>query len=464
MLHKSALKYPKTSRLPDILIRPFQEFTHATMSSGVLLLLCTIIALLWANGPFSHSYHTLWEHRFIVGFSSLQLNYPLHVWINDGFMAFFFLLVGLEIKREMLVGELSQIRQAVLPLIAALGGAIFPALLYTIFTWGTPASSGWGIPMATDIAFALGVLALLGKHIPLALKVFLTALAIVDDLLAVLTIALFYSHGISWPAFFLGSLLLLVLLLCNLVGIRRRLIYFLLGFLLWLAIFASGLHAAITGILVAWMIPVRSRLNASTFIQQSQEMLATFARGRALGLGLVMDERQQAAIRALEVHTEAIQAPLQRIEHALHIPVRFAILPLFVLANAGVTLTLASLSHVFIHPVCLGILIGLLVGKQLGILLFSWSVIKLKWAQLPTGITWKHIYGIGWLGGIGFTMSLFIADLAFGDTQSAFLEQAKVAILLALLLSSVGGFLLLRLSGTPQEPAAHTIDHDICEQ
>lgn len=246
------------------------------------------------------------------------------------------------------------------------------------------------------------------------------------------------------------------------LGMASRLAYGLLGFLLWLAIFSSGVHATITGVLVALVIPVRSRLNASTFVQQSQEMLATFAQERAPGLGLVMNERQQAAVHALETHAEAIQAPLHRIEHALHVPVSFGILPLFVLANAGVRLDPTALAHAWLSPVSLGIVVGLLVGKQLGILLFSWGVVKLKWAQLPSGITWRHIYGVGWLGGIGFTMSLFIADLAFGDSQSAFLEQAKIAILLALLLSSIGGFLFLRTGRTKQGQTANETSYSAC--
>jgi NhaA family Na+:H+ antiporter len=253
-----------------------------------------------------------------------------------------------------------------------------------------------------------------------------------------------------------------VLLLCNLLGVRRRLAYGLLGFLLWLAIFSSGVHATITGVLVALMIPVRSRLNATTFVRQSQEMLATFAQGRAPGLGLVMDEGQQAAVHALETHAEAIQAPLQRIEHAAHVPVSFAILPLFVLANAGVRLDITSLAQALFSPVSLGIVLGLLVGKQLSILLFSWGVVKLKWAQLPPDITWRHIYGMGWLGGIRFTMSLFIADLAFAASQSALLGQAKVAILLALLLSSIGGFLFLRTGGAKQGQTANETSHSAC--
>jgi NhaA family Na+:H+ antiporter len=426
MFRKTNVAQPKTTVLATVFPRPFQAFLHAETSSGVLLLLCMVLALLLANSPWSSSYRELWEHHLVIGFvGGMRLDYPIHVWINDGLMAIFFLLVGLEIKRELLVGDLSQGRQAILPVVAACGGAVFPALIYTAFAWKTSAASGWGIPMATDIAFALGVLALLGKGIPPALKVFLAALAIVDDLIAVLTIALFYSGPIHWLALLTGGALLLVLLVCNVVGIRHSLVYALLGFVLWLAVFQSGVHASISGVLLAFAIPARSRIDATTFVQQSQTMLQAFEQGHAPGIGLVMDDQQQAAVRALETHVEAIQAPLQRIEHILHLPVSFVIIPLFVLANAGVSLSSSSLFLALLSPVSLGIIIGLLVGKQLGIVLFSWGAVKLKWATLPSGVTWRQIYGVGWLGGIGFTMSLFIADLAFAPSQSAFLDQAK---------------------------------------
>jgi NhaA family Na+:H+ antiporter len=435
---------PKNIPLAETLLRPFQEFVHAKTSSGLLLLFCTLIALIWANSPWSHAYHDLWKQHFVVGFVGAQLDLSLHTWINDGLMAIFFLLVGLEIKREMLVGELSQVRQALLPIMAAIGGAIFPALIYTAFTWGTVNSHGWAIPMATDIAFALGVLALFGKSIPLALKVFLTALAIVDDLIAVLTIALFYSHGINWLAILLGGGLLVCLLLCNGMGVRHPLVYILLGFLLWLAVFQSGIHASIAGVLLALTIPVRSRIDAQTFVQQSRDLLNEFEQGEALGVGLVMDDCQQTAVQTLEKKAEAILTPLQRFEHALHLPVSFAIIPLFVLANAGVSLHATTLSEALLSPVSLGIVCGLIFGKQLGITLLSRFVVKMKWAQLPSEVTWRQIYGVAWLGGIGFTMSLFIADLTFGTQQQKLLDQAKLAILLALVLASAGGYLFLR--------------------
>jgi NhaA family Na+:H+ antiporter len=404
MFRKTNIAQPKTAALVTVFPRPFQVFLHTETSSGMLLLLCTVLALLLANSPWSQSYHELWERHLVVGFvGGMLLDYPIHVWINDGLMAIFFLLVGLEIKRELLVGELSHGRQAILPVVAACGGAIFPALIYTAFAWGTSAASGWGIPMATDIAFALGVLALLGKSIPPALKVFLAALAIVDDLIAVLAIALFYSGPINWFALFTAGALLLVLLVCNVLGIRNSLIYALLGFVLWLAVFQSGVHATIAGVLLALVIPSRSRIDATTFVQQSQAMLKVFEQGPAPGVGLVMDDHQQAAVRALETHVEAIQAPLQRIEHALHLPVSFVIIPLFVLANAGVSLSTSSLSLVLLSPVSLGIIVGLLVGKQLGIMLLGRGEVEMGnssfWSDLAANLRrgmarWDRVYDV----------------------------------------------------------------------
>lgn len=447
MRRKSKLTMTKTSVLTSTLLRPFQEFAHTKTSSGVMLLFCTLLALFWANSPWSDSYHALWEVHIVLGVGeSRQLNYPLHIWINDGLMAFFFLLVGLEIKRELLVGELSQFRQATLPIVAALGGALFPALIYLAFTWGTTAVAGWGIPMATDIAFALAVLTVLEKRIPVALIVFLAALAIVDDLIALFVITLFYSQSTNWLALLVAGVFLLALLGCNWLGIRHPLIYALLGVSLWFAVFQSGVHAAIAGFLVALTIPARSRIDAPTFVQQSRGFIDEFEQGSAGGTGLVMDDRQQAAIQALETQAEAIQAPLQRMEHALHWPVSSVIIPLFILANAGVHLDRSALTASVFSSVSLGIVVGLLVGKQLGITLFSWVLVKLRWTVLPVGVRWRHMYSVGWLGGIGFTMSLFIADLAFAPSQTDFLNQAKIAILLALFVASTGGFLLLRFT------------------
>jgi NhaA family Na+:H+ antiporter len=449
MQAKSLISRPQTRPLAALLLRPFQAFVQIKSSSGLLLLFCTCVALLWANSPWSTLYHQVWEQHLTIQFVTLRLDLSLHEWINDGLMTIFFLLVGLEIKRELLVGELSQIRQAILPIIAAVGGACVPALLYILINRGNPAAAGWGIPMATDIAFALGIVALLGKRIPLPLKVFLVALAIMDDLLAVLIIALFYSHGINVLALAVSGGLIICLLGCNVLGIRRPIVYGVLGILLWLAVWQSGIHATISGVLLAFTIPVRSRIDASTFVQQSRAMLDTFEQGEAPGVGLLMDEQQQGAVAALAESAEAVQTPLQRIEHALNFPVSFGIIPLFVLANAGVSLNPASFAHAILSPVTLGVAVGLVFGKQIGIFLSCWFLVKLRWTQLPDEVTWRHIYGASWLGGVGFTMSIFIANLAFAAHDPTFLDEAKIGILLAFVVASVGGYLVLRSINAP---------------
>ncbi|GCE45576.1 NhaA family Na+:H+ antiporter [Thermosporothrix hazakensis] len=438
------LRKPREHTLAERLLQPFQEFLQTKTSGGILLVGCTIIALLWANSPWASSYPRFWESHLSISLFGFVLDESLHTWINDGLMTFFFLLVGLEIKRELLVGELSSARQAVLPLLAALGGAIFPALIYTGWTLGTDALRGWGIPMATDIAFVLGILALLGNHIPQTLKIFLTALAIADDLLAVTVIAIFYTSNLSWVALGAAVLLFLFLVLINALGVRHWLTYALLGLLLWFAVFLSGVHATIAGVLLALTIPARSRIASTTFLRQSREVLDEFEQACAPGTGLYMDNRQQTAVQALETACERIQTPLQRIEHALNDPVSYVIVPLFVLANAGVNLNPGELGLSLFSPVSLGVVTGLVIGKQLGITLLSWLVVRLRWAELPEGVTFRHIYGVGWLAGIGFTMSLFIAELAFSSAYETLLKDAKVGILLALLLSGVIGYLLLR--------------------
>lgn len=450
----------ETRPLAERLLHPFQEFVRAETSSGILLLVCTALALLLANSPWASSFAHLWDLHFTLGFSGILLDQPLHIWINDGLMTLFFLLVGLEIKRELLVGELASLGQAILPLFAALGGAIVPALIYLAFNWGTPAFKGWGIPMATDIAFALGILSILGNRLPVSLKVFLTALAIFDDLIAIIMIALFYSHGIQWPALAWAGGVLCCLAGCNMAGVRRIWAYIVPGLALWLALFVSGIHATIAGVLLAMLIPARASIDPSTFTRQSREMLDEFASCcSSRGSGLAMDERQQTALYTLNVAIEKVQAPLSRMEHGLHLPVSFGIIPLFVLANAGVSLH--NLGSSLLSPVSLGIAFGLVAGKQIGITLVSWLLTRSGRVPLPQQATFRQLYAVSWLGGIGFTMSLFIADLAFADgPQTVLLNEAKVGILLAFLVSGLGGFLLLRWQGNPRQIGVRNLESE----
>ncbi|MBW3551858.1 MAG: Na+/H+ antiporter NhaA [Gemmatimonadetes bacterium] len=428
------------------LVTPFGEFFRAESASGIVLLICAALALLWANSPWGESYFHLWETHVVVGGGPIQLDYSLHHWINDGLMAVFFFMVGLEIKREVLVGELASPKKAALPIAAAIGGMVVPALIYVAFNAGTPELRGWGVPMATDIAFALGVLALLGSRAPTGLKIFLAALAIVDDLGAVLVIALFYSEGIDWNMLMYGGLTLIVLFGANRGGIRRPAVYAALGVVLWYFFLKSGVHATIAGVLLAITIPARTKINVMEFVGSAREYLQTFeADGVRSDPSGPLTQRQESALERLEEAAEGVQSPLLSIEHALVPWVAFGIMPLFALANAGVALEPEVIGGVG-SPVVLGIALGLLIGKPIGIAAFAAIAVKLGLAGLPAGVRGMHLVGVGLLGGIGFTMSLFIANLAFTATT---LELAKVGVLGASTVAGVAGYFILRSRGNP---------------
>lgn len=432
----------RSQRLPaERVLRPFREFARVEASGSILLLLCAVAALTWANSPWARAYFGLWQTQVAIGLGNLVLAKPLLSWINDGLMALFFFVVGLEIKRELLVGALASPRRATLPLAAAVGGMLVPAGLYTALNAGTAGAPGWGIPMATDIAFALGILALLGNRVPVALKVFLAALAIADDIGAVLVIALFYTAEISWLSLGIGASFLIALVGANWAGARHPLLYTLLGVGLWLAFLKSGVHATVAGVLVAMTIPARARINTAEFLAMSRATLDDFEHAGERGEGVLTNRERSAALLKLETACQHVEAPLQRLERAVHPWVTFAILPLFALANAGVALGSHFLSAMT-HPVGWGVVAGLVAGKPLGITLFAWLAVRGGLAAMLTGVTWRQIFGVSWLGGIGFTMSLFIADLAFGNTP--LLPVAKVGILTASLIAGVVGWLLLR--------------------
>jgi NhaA family Na+:H+ antiporter len=428
----------------SVLIRPFQEFAARETSGGIVLLLCTVAALVWVNSPWAASYEALWNTKLTLGVADLVLDHDLHFWVNDGLMALFFFVVGLEIKRELLVGELASARHAALPILGALGGVLAPALIYTVLNFGGEGSAGWGIPMATDIAFVIGIMALLGDRVPLGLKVFLTALAIVDDIAAVLVIALFYTAQIAWLGVGAAALCVLLLAGANRMGVRHPLPYALLGIVLWLAVLYSGVHATIAGVVLAMTIPSRTELNAPEFLQRSREILAHFARHADNEKGVMTDEEQQVAIDAIEDACEKLQPPLYRLEQGLHPWVTFLIMPVFALANAGVLLGGESTKHLS-EPVTLGVALGLLLGKPIGIGVASWLAVRVRLAMLPAGVNWKHIHGAAWLGGIGFTMSLFIAALAFPNPE--LLKMAKFGILAGSLCAGIVGFTILLRCG-----------------
>ncbi|MCC6313303.1 MAG: Na+/H+ antiporter NhaA [Thermomicrobiales bacterium] len=421
-----------------------REFLHNEAFGGVLLLAAALVALLWANSPWAEAYDALWNTHLTLGVVQFNLTETLRDWVNDGLMALFFLVVGLEIKREALVGDLASPRRAALPAIAALGGALVPAVLFAALNQGGPGAHGWGVPMATDIAFALGVLALLGSRVPTGLKAFLAALAIADDLLAVLVIAIFYTSDIHWAAIGAAVLALVALATANRCGARGLWIYWLLGLPLWAAIHASGIHASLAGVLLAFAIPAATRIDPTAFLARSRALLDDFAAGDATGGNVLTDGARQEALAELEDAVEAAGAPLQRLERALHPWVAFAVVPLFALANAGVALP-DNLGAGVGGRVTLGIVLGLVIGKQIGIFGATWLAVRSGLTQLPQGVGWRHIYGAAWLGGIGFTMALFVADLAFGGATGApLLTAAKLGILAASLISGIGGALVLR--------------------
>lgn len=450
-------KAGETSDQPPIvtLLSPFSGFIRNEVSGGIFLLTATLIALVWANSPYQASYADLWKTPLSVGIGSHYLEKSLLHWINDGLMAIFFFVVGLEIKREFLVGELSEIQQAVLPLAAALGGMLVPAGFYLTLNIGTDGEMGWGIPMATDIAFVLGVLALLGRGIPLSLKVFLVSLAIVDDLATVLVIALFYSSNISLSNLAVGGATLFLLVLSNVLGIRHLIVYSALGIGgVWLAFLLSGIHATVAGVLVALTIPARPRIGREEFIQKAADFLRIFQRVNQAGASVLANEKQSEAAEAVRVTSDLVQTPLQRLEHHFQPWVSFVIMPLFALANAGISFP-KNMGATLYEAIPLGILAGLLIGKQVGITFFSWIAVRLGLGKLPQGVGWRQIYGVGWLGGIGFTMSIFMTNLAFQNEDHV--NTAKTAILVASLIAGTIGWTILRFHKGRERQASNRI-------
>jgi len=436
------LKPPPIERL----IKPFALFAKQASAGGIVLLACAVVALLWANSPLSEYYFRLWSIPVEVRFGNLvDIDKPLLLWINDGLMAVFFFLVGMEIKRELLVGELRSPRKAMLPMAAAVGGMVVPALIYASLNWGAPEIRGWGIPMATDIAFALGALALLGTRAPLALKVFLTALAIVDDLGAVLVIALFYTENLKVNALLYSLLFWGAMIAMNRLGVRSGLAYFLVSVGMWYFMLKSGVHATVAGVLGAFAIPVRSRIDPELFIVRVREYLNQFDQP-ITERTIILSPEQQSAVEAIEREALRVQSPLQRLEHRLHYFVAFFVMPIFALANAGVALGGEGGLN-WTSRVIWGVALGLLIGKPLGIALFSWLAVRLGLAQLPQGINFVHIVGVGFLAGIGFTMALFIGGLAFRGDE---LNYAKLGILSGSALAGAIGFMMLRIWTKPQ--------------
>jgi Na+:H+ antiporter, NhaA family len=428
----------------DKILRPVERYLHNESTAGIVLLICALIAVIWANSPWSDSYIHLWEIEVSLRVGGRELGNTLHHWINDGLMAMFFFVVGLELKREIIAGELSDIKKAMLPLSSALGGMIAPALIYILFNPSGLENNGWGIPMATDIAFAMGIISLLGKGVPLALKIFLTALAIADDLGAVLVIAFFYTSDISLLSLGAGALFLTILLVANYIGIRSTLFYGLIGIGgVWLAFLLSGVHATIAGVVAAAAIPARTKINEQKFIDVLDQKLKEFHDIPPNDVTL-LEPAQYKVIEGIHRLTKAAGTPLQRLESQLHPWVSFVIMPLFALANAGVVLHGDRLANMFSNTVTLGVFAGLTIGKFFGVVGFCWLAIKLGISKLPDGVNWRQIFGVGCLAGVGFTMSLFVTTLAF--SEAALVDTAKLGIFAASLVSGIAGYIVLKSS------------------
>lgn len=393
---------------------------HHGAMAAVFLLVAAGAALYLANStlivrgrPLQDWYADLWHINLGVYLHGLTISKSLHHLINDGLMSVFFFLVGLEIKRELLVGELASVRKALLPIIAAIGGMVCPALIYSAVNWSGDGLPGWGIPMATDIAFAAGLLGLLSRRVPTGLAVFLIALAIVDDLGSVTVIALFYTETIATTPLLVGIAVILASSLLARLGIRNAPVFVLLAGVIWVAFFLSGVHATIAGVLFAFTIPADARYETPLFISRIKQLLHRFDEAEDHANPLLVNSRQQQLVRAIEVECIHVEAPLQRIEHKLHPFTAFVIMPIFAFSNSGVRLDFSRISELYLQPVTLGVMFGLIAGKQLGILGACWLAVRSGLAELPQGVRWLQMWGVTWLAGIGFTMSLFIAGLAF---------------------------------------------------
>lgn len=421
----------------------FQRFLHWEAAGSMVLLACAVLALVWANSPWADSYEELTHTYLGVSLGEHSLKLSLKHWVNDLLMVVFFFVVGLEIKRELILGELSSFRKAILPVMAAVGGMLIPAGIYLIFNAGGPGQNGWGIPMATDIAFALGILALFGTRAPLGLKVFLTALAIADDLGAVMVIAFFYTDEVRLLPLLVAAGGLVAISLAAQARIRRVGLYASLILVVWLGVFASGVHATIAGILLALVVPVRARIDPSDFFETVKRSMSTLQASEVTQDSMVDDDEQFTALADLSSATSDMTPAGLVLERYLHIGQAFIILPLFALFNAGVKIG-GDFFDVLTNPVSLGVILGLVLGKQIGVLFFSWITIKSGKAELPAGVTWAQMWGVSCLAGIGFTMSIFVDELAFKD--QAIIDEAKVGVLAASLIAGILGYVVLKVA------------------
>lgn len=442
------MEYIKIAPVDKWIINPVNRFISNSSTGGIVLMISAGVAVIWANSPWAHWYHELWEYKISFGLTDeFLLDMTLHHWINDGLMAVFFFVIGLELKREIVAGELSSPKNAILPVTAGIGGMIFPALIYTFFNWGLDSMNGWGIPMATDLAFALGILYLLGDRVPGSLKIFLTAFAIVDDLGSVLVIALFYTADISFLFLGIGLALLLGLIIANFIGARNTWFYAIIGIGgVWLFFLLSGVHATIAAIMTAFTIPATVKISEPAFIKRMNHYIEKFKHSDPDNDVPTLTSEQLHILDDMEACTQKAMTPLQKLEHDMHPLVAFLVMPIFALANAGVTFG-DDLWNAATSSVALGVASGLLIGKMIGI--FGVSALLLKFKLVPPleGVTTKHLFALGFISAIGFTMSLFINELAFrplGEVGLEYIAQAKIGIIIVSLIGGVTGFFLLK--------------------
>ena len=443
-ISNQGIHYSPWEKTFDKILTPFEEFIHRQTTSGLLLMTTAIIALFMANSGLSDTYLHLIHTSIGINIGSWTIEKSLQHWVNDGLMALFFFVVGLELKRELLVGELSTPRNAILPIMAAIGGMLVPALFYYSINLKGDAAMGWGIPMATDIAFAIGALALLANRVPKTLITFLVALAIVDDLGAVVVIALFYTDQIVLSSLFAGAIVVVILVALNLIGVRQPLPYFLLGLVLWLFLLKSGVHATLAGVLTAFTIPANPKYDPYRFSEKVKQLMLRFDASHQPGQNIMTNENLRAVVQTLENGVHKVETPLQRLEYSMHLPVAFLVIPIFAFINAGIPINVSELGETMLHPVTLGVMFGLILGKFIGIVGISWIALKLGIGQLPANTKFSQIAGVALLAGIGFTMSIFIAELGFAGQEENLL-MAKTGILVASIFAGVGGYIWLWL-------------------
>lgn len=430
-------------------LSPFEQFIHQQSTSGLLLMAAAMIALFLANSRWAEDYLHFIHTPALIGIGDWGIRMSLHHWVNDALMAIFFFVVGLELKRELLVGELSDIKQAALPIVAAIGGMVVPAFIFEVFNYGSDAAHGWGVPMATDIAFAVGALALLGKRVPKALITFLVALAIADDLGAVLVIALFYTQNLALNWLLVAVALTAILMTLNYAGIRNAIPYFIIAVILWYAMLQSGVHATLAGVIGAFTVPARSKYDPKLFADMVNQHIDKFIANRKQQDSLMTNNQLYSIVQNLEESVRGVQTPLQQLELTWHLPVAFLVIPIFAIFNAGIPIQMGTLSDTFTNPVMLGVMLGLLIGKFVGISGACWLAIKLGLAKMPSQTRFSQVAAVSVLGGIGFTMSIFIAELGFPGHPEHLL-MAKTGVLAGSICAGLIGFIWLWWLGRKQ--------------